>query len=393
MTSLRYSAIAAVVLAFCYPWWLKDLLLVKFGIRRLGEPIENFPYKCRNLKHGQLEGCGDMWLDERTRVLYAACAGIQGREEWNPSLSRFNASGRRPSRSELTAIYIDEPRKDGLFKMHRIQQTRYESGPGDGDLDLAGFDVEIVDLSTIRFWLINQRPPYDSDGKLLDASKVGANTTIEVYDYKNREKMMTYTATGKSSALHSPNKIAWMGGNSFVVSNDRSAKVGWRKKLDPLLGGGSLVYHDDWSNSYKTTPKRIPIPGNMVRGQDDRIYVPSLIDDKIRIFQLEQSGSFKQVHVIKMGMPIAGLSTDSMGIIWAVGRSKVDLVGGSSFSSVFKIEKIEEEWIKYKVDKVLEDKEAKFVRGATVVRHDAKTERIFIGGAFMPFITVCDLRK
>jgi hypothetical protein len=296
------------------------------------------------------------------------------------SLSKFNASGRRPSGTELTAIYIDEPRRDGLFRMHRIQQTMYENAPGDSDLDLAGFDVEIVDLSTIRFWLLNQRPPYAADGTMLDASKVGANTTIDVYDYNNREKTMKYVATGQSDALYSPNKIAWMGGNNFVVSNDRSAKVGWRKKLDPVLAGGSLVYHEDWSDIYRTTPKKLPMPGSLIRGKDERVYVPSLVDDKIRVFELQQSGIFEQVHAISMGMPIVGLSTDSTGDIWAVGRSKYDPTGESSTNTVFKIENLTGERFEYRVSKVLEDGEAEVIHRASAIRHDAKTERIFLSG-------------
>jgi len=270
--------------------------------------------------------------------------------------------------------------------MHKIQQTSYENYPGDADLDLVGFDVEIVDISTLRFWLLNQRPPYDANGTMLDASKLGANTTIDVYDFKHRAKTMKYIATGKSPALHSPNKIAWMGGNNFVVSNDRSAKVGWRKKLDPILGGGSLVYHDDTFDTYRTTPQKLPIPGLLIRGQDERIYVPSLVDGSIRVFDLEPNGHFQQVHAIKMGMPITGLSTDSMGTIWAVGRSKYDPIGDSSTNTIFKIENLTKERFHYNVRKILEDKEAKVIQGASVVRHDGRTERIFLGGKpFSPF--------
>jgi hypothetical protein len=256
----------------------------------------------------------------------------------------------------------------------------YENAQGDGDLDLAGFDVEIVDLSTIRFWLLNQRPPYDSNGKLLDGSKIGVNTTIDVYDYRNREKTMKYVATGQSPTLHSPNKIAWMGGNNFVVSNDRSAKIGWRKKLDPVLGGGSLVYHEDWSDLYRTTPKRLPILGSLIRGKDERIYVPSLIDDNIRVFELQQSGNFEQVHTINMGMPIVALSTDSTGDMWAVGRSKYDPTGESSTNTIFKIENLTGERFEYRVSKVLEDGEGRIIHGVSALRHDAKTERIFLSG-------------
>ncbi|KAF2462512.1 serum paraoxonase/arylesteras-like protein [Lindgomyces ingoldianus] len=395
MPTLRtYSAIGAVFLSMLYQWWLKDVLFVTLGFGRRIEPIENFPYKCLPLQHKQLGACGDVWFDEKDRVLYAACAGMDSRNEWNPSLSRFNTSGRRPGGSNLMAIYVDEPRKDGLFRMHKIEPTRYGNAPGDGHLDLASFDVEVVDDYTLRFWLLNQRPPYDAKGNLLDARQFGANTTIEVYEYRKREKKMRHVGTGWNPSLHSPNKIAFTGANNFVVSNDRSRRVGLRKKLDPLLGGGSLTYHDDWWDTYVTTPKKIPIPGGLVRGNDDRIYVPSVIDGKIRVFELQEGGQYKQVHVIKMGMPIEHLTVDSKGDFWAVGRSKYDPTGRSSSSSIFKIEKFEERWpIRYVTTKILEDRDRKAINGASVVRYDARQKRLYLGGVYNPYIVMCEQKS
>ena len=43
----------------------------------------------------------------------------------------------------------------------------------------------------------------------------------------------------------------------------------------------------------------------------------------------------------------------------------------------------------YEIEKVLEDKEAKVVGGATVARHDVKTGRIFIGGKYLPLRDLC----
>jgi len=84
MASLRYSAIATILVGVLYQWWLREILSVTFGVGREVDRIEDFRYKCKNLEHEQLGGCSDMWLDERTRVLFAACAGVAGRQEWNP---------------------------------------------------------------------------------------------------------------------------------------------------------------------------------------------------------------------------------------------------------------------------------------------------------------------
>lgn len=80
----RLSAVLVLTSAFLYQWWLKELLFVTLGIGRVLEPIDRFPYKCRILEHSQLESCGDLWLDEENRVLYAACAGLASRNAWSP---------------------------------------------------------------------------------------------------------------------------------------------------------------------------------------------------------------------------------------------------------------------------------------------------------------------
>lgn len=280
------------------------------------------------------------------------------------------------------AIYIDEPLKNGLFKMHPILPTDYGAKPGDGKLDIADFDVELLDYgSTHRFWLVNQRAPYDANGTMLDANKYGANTTVDVYEHRKGDKKMKFVASGWSPNMHSANSIAVMGSNNFVVSNDRSSQLELTKRLDPILGGGSLVYHDDWWDNYRVTKAKLPVPGALVRGLDDRIYVPSLVDDKIRVFELQDPAEFKQKHAISMAMPIAGLTLDSKGDFWAVGRSKYDPTGRSSTNAIFKIEKFEKKLpIRFVPRKMLEDKEKKFLSGVSVARHDVKTKRLFFGG-------------
>ncbi|KAF2020276.1 hypothetical protein BU24DRAFT_459870 [Aaosphaeria arxii CBS 175.79] len=379
VNGILQSAITVAALTVFYQVWLKDILFITLGIGKSVLPIEEFPYRCERVPN-KLEGCGDMWLDERNRILYAACTGVEARREWNPSLSKFNVSGRRPTGSQLMAIYIDKPGKNGKFKMHRIQPTKYGSGRGEGHLDLAGFDVEVIDSSTVRFWLLNQRPPRDTGGNLLDARKLGSNVTIEVYEHKRGKQSMVYVSTKTNSSMHSPNKIAFLGSNNFVVSNDRSAKVGLRKRFDLILGGGNLVHYDDWFDKYTATAKKLPILGQFVRGNDDRMYVPSLADNKIRIFELEESGAFAHRHSIAMDMPIASITQDSNNDFWAVGRTRHDPIGDASSAAIFKIERFLERRYRYVTTKVLEDQESKSLSGASIARHDVKTGRIFVGG-------------
>jgi len=62
-------------------------------------------------------------------------------------------------------------------------------------------------------------------------------------------------------------------------------------------------------------------------------------------------------------------------------------------SSILRIRKtvdVEKRKVDYRVEKVVEDREGKVLSGATTVRHDVKTGRLFIGAAVHPFLMVCD---
>lgn len=124
------------------------------------------------------------------------------------------------------ALDIDSPGPDGLYNMRSIQPVGYLGAAGDTSLDLVGFDAVVVDESTVHFYFVNQRPPVDAELKYLDASKTGANATIDVFEHKRGAKTMRHLRTVSSPEVFSPNNVAALGDGSFVTSNDHSAKVG-----------------------------------------------------------------------------------------------------------------------------------------------------------------------
>lgn len=65
--------------------------------------------------------------------------------------------------------------------MHSIETKGYEVANGDKSLDLVGFDVDRSVPGELHFWLIDQRPAVDVQKIFLDASKVGANVTVDVF--------------------------------------------------------------------------------------------------------------------------------------------------------------------------------------------------------------------
>ena len=82
-------AVGIVLVAFSYHSYFRNLLFLSLGLHRGLQPIEDFPYTCRPVRHKSLEGCEDMWLDEEGRALYAACGSSYSRTQWCPSYALF----------------------------------------------------------------------------------------------------------------------------------------------------------------------------------------------------------------------------------------------------------------------------------------------------------------
>lgn len=82
--AIYYALVVAWGASF-YQFMLKDLFATTYGFGRVIQSIDDFPYACRRLEHERLEGCEDLWLDNKARVLYAACAGTESRLAWTPS--------------------------------------------------------------------------------------------------------------------------------------------------------------------------------------------------------------------------------------------------------------------------------------------------------------------
>lgn len=78
------GSIAVFAFAVMYQVFLRDLVFVTFGVGRVHQHIEEFPYKCRRLRSPLLESCEDMILDTEGRKLYALCSSIASRKGWSP---------------------------------------------------------------------------------------------------------------------------------------------------------------------------------------------------------------------------------------------------------------------------------------------------------------------
>jgi hypothetical protein len=128
-------------------------------------------------------------------------------------------------------------------------------------------------------------------------------------------------------------------------------------------------------------------PNGLIRGADGLYYVPNTMSAKISVMELQPDKSLREVDAIHHTMPFDNLSLDKRGDIWGAGFPSLTATLASIAdpwnvdwpTTVWRFRK-EKGGKVYKAEKVIEDREAKVVAGATTVQHDVKTGRLFMGG-------------
>lgn len=122
---------------------------------------------------------------------------------------------------------IDHPGSDGLYGLRTLKITgNYGSSTGGKDIDVHGLEIEHISPSRLRFWMINHRPPVDEAGNPLDPKKVGANSTLEVFEYEKGNENLEWVKTVSSEAVYTPNNLVATGDGGVLVTNDHNSKTG-----------------------------------------------------------------------------------------------------------------------------------------------------------------------
>lgn len=393
-------ATAVLVIAVAYRIYLHDAFTLIFGFGRVIQPIEDFPWDCERIYHPLLEGCEDIWLDYNNRKLYGACTSLTSRTGWNPGGSLYNVSARSHS-DHISVLNIDEPDPDGLYGLHQLK-VDYP-----GDLDLHGFDVKLVG-DRQRFWLINHRPPVDpATGEPLDARKVGANSTIEIFDLDAPSNTLVHVKTIASDAIISPNNLAIdKDGVGFLVTNDHKTKTGMFRDHVIFFGGGSLTYcRSDSGKCEVVTSDRCAFPNGVVRGRDGLFYVSHSASGVITAHEYS-NGGLVEIDRIPLDVPVDNLSVDKEGkiVVAAIPHSigfmqaaddPYNRVAAAGVVMVRKRDRTrsDSQGSNYEAIKAIEDRDAKFLPTTTVAVHDAQTDRLFLAGGFSPFLSICQRRS
>ena len=139
-------------------------------------------------------------------------------------MTKLNPSGRRPGGDHISVLHIDEP--DELFGLHQLKTIGYRGANGDEALGLHGFDVEKLNSSRLRFWLINHQPSIDETKRPMSTARLGANSTVEVFELAQDSDEMVHVRTFADPTITTPNGLAATGDGAFMISNDHSSKVG-----------------------------------------------------------------------------------------------------------------------------------------------------------------------
>jgi hypothetical protein len=413
----RFAVISVTLIAVIYQFVLKTLLWDTLGYGRSITAISAFNARCEKIEGLGLEGCEDMWLHEPSGMLYMACSDSKSRTEWLPSLDYLNAS----ARGLTDHMAIIDTRGSGSVGS-RLQWLSPENFPGingDATLNLHGFDVRVDPSSnTLRMLLINHRPPLDHLTNIhFDANSVGANSTIELFETKASSSTMYHVRTYVNKVIDTPNRVAWVDDYAFVFTNDHSKKTGLRRGLDTFIGGGNVGYCND-KGCHIAQDSGFNLPNGLVRGQDGLIYVPSSINGDIQVFSLTPNHHLEKATTIQLPYPIDNLSVDKNGDIFAATFPQTHIFLKSSKApfeidpptSVFRIRKggndfgtlntagletgkaiLERGNVSYSTEKILED-DGSVLPGSTIAVHDAKTGRIYLGGAVAPYISICETR-
>lgn len=141
-------------------------------------------------------------------------------------VNHLNASGR----SLVDRIAVLDTRGPGLLasRIKWLTIENFSGINGDGTLNLHGFDVRADrHTGTLRIVLINHRPPIEPvTGKLLDATKIGANSTMEIFQTSVGSDSMRHIRTIADPLIVAPNRVQWVSDDAFMYSNDHNTKVG-----------------------------------------------------------------------------------------------------------------------------------------------------------------------
>lgn len=117
---------------------------------------------------------------------------------------------------------IDNPSTTGSFTYRVLQTLGYHGVAGDGRLHVVSVSgTKSADGFNNNLYLVNNRPSVDAaTGVWLDNTKVGANSTIEVFSTTPGSDFMRHVKTFADDQVSTPNNVAITADGGFFFTND-----------------------------------------------------------------------------------------------------------------------------------------------------------------------------
>ncbi|KAJ7718590.1 hypothetical protein DFH07DRAFT_1011604 [Mycena maculata] len=375
-------AVAAVVGYRLYP------LLFILGLNgRVLEPLGNTD--CITVP--ALPACEKIVLHAPTGVLYLACSSPESRAHWTPAINRLNASG--PADDDFLATYA--PHTGAIVRL-------VIEPPLPGGLSVHGMDVvpSADDPRELFIYAVNHRRPADAPDA---ASKIGADSTIEVFKTSVGSAVLTHLHTVRDPAIITPNDIAGSSnGREFFFTNDHASKTSLLRHLAVLgLQAGSVGYCDVHTGCKIAIPSLQGANGIARAPNNDTIFVGSALHGGIYVLERQADNALLKTHTIATDRPLDNLSVDEEGVVWAAtfpyGLTMLKHIVNATLLSPASAHAVVRNTgpgsfygEKFRVEKVFEDN-GTVARGTTSVVHDAVRRRLFLHGISAPHLTVCAL--
>ncbi|XP_072046787.1 serum paraoxonase/arylesterase 2-like [Amphiura filiformis] len=154
--------------------------------------------------------------------------------------------------------------------------------------------------------------------------------TVEVFDFKQEQKLLTHKKTIKSNNIYTPNNIAATGPDTFYLTNDGYSDWVPIRIVEFLLliPSGRVVYYDGTEARAVTGGLHTP-NGVALSHTRKHLYVASIIDQGVDVYEIQQDASLALVKSIHLATAVDNLTVDpDTGDIWAACQFNL-LVGAS----------------------------------------------------------------
>lgn len=409
-------------LGILWQWQLKDIIYNTFGVSRVLEPLDDFPYTCRRINDHNLAACEDAWLDESSRTLFLACSNALGRKAWNPNIAHF-AAERRSQHDHIVAMSIDSPSasEPASYDYNLLDLGTFTNALGDPAINLVGMSGVRTPSGDLNLYFINAAPTYNATTALLAPQAVtGANATIEAFTLPSGSTTLKHLHTFYDpNHITTPNRPAALPDGSIYLTNDHGPhKVGLSHVLSPVIRNGNIAHclppssPGGRANCHHVGGEHAFPNGLTYSSKHNLVFVPSSVTGQVTVYEpnTPASGNASESTLTRLAdipttYPLDNISEDANGDLYIAGFPKLNQmmehtkvstpIDGTSAPSVVLRLKHKQgggkgEW---EVSKALEDGLAQTLPAATTVVRDAKTGRLFVVGVVSPWITVCEPTK